>query len=87
MRPNKAVVYMVVGTLAFAVICYALTLTHCAVYRMTPPEDVLTAFKDLAIFASGALAALLARTGSQPDEPSETKIVNKSDEPVPTEPQ
>ena len=84
MKPNKAVVYMVVGTLAFAVILYAVTLTLCAYHATTPPEDVLTAFKDLAIFASGALAALLARTGSHPEEPQDVNVINKPNEPVPT---
>jgi len=92
MKPNKAVVYMVVGTLAFAVLLYAGTLTFCSTRNVQPPDAILTAFKDLAIFASGALAALLARTGNASDSPTETKIVTdkgavSKDNPLPTDPQ
>ena len=81
MKPNKAVVYMVVGTLAFAVIAYVAMLYSCAVQMFKPDEDILTAFKDLAIFASGALAALLSRTGSTP-ESQDVTVVNPPSNPA-----
>lgn len=88
MRPNKAVVYMVVGTLAFAVIMYVFTLWQCSTKATEPPDKILTAFKDLAIFASGALAALLSRTGSMPDpiteQPPKVEVTNKPNNPIPT---
>jgi len=74
---------MVVGTLAFAVIAYVSMLYSCAVQMFKPDEDILTAFKDLAIFASGALAALLSRTGSTP-ETQDVVVTNKPNDPVPT---
>jgi len=88
MKPNKAVVYMVVGTMAFAVVVYVLVLGACAYYLKEPPDKILTAFKDLAIFASGALAALLSRTGSVPDVPENglptpVEIKQPLGEPVP----
>jgi len=74
---------MVVGTLAFAVIAYVLMLYVSAIRIAKPDEDILTAFKDLAIFASGALAALLSRTGSTP-ETQDVVVTNKPNDPVPT---
>lgn len=84
MTPNPRVVYIVVGTLAFALIAYAFTLAICALRGVTPPDDVLAAFKDLGIFASGALASLLSRTGQTPEAPIPTTIVNKETDSVPT---
>lgn len=89
MKPNPAVVYIVVGSLAYVLVAYATALFVAALraHDVPVPEIVLTHFKEIAIFAGGAVAGVLARTSNQPDEPSETKIVNKPSEPVPTEPQ
>lgn len=86
-KPNPIVVYVVVGALAFSLATYALTLALCALRGATPPDNVLGCFKDLGIFASGALASLLAKTGSVPEEPTQTEITNTPEHPVPTQPQ
>lgn len=85
MTPNPRVVYLVVGTLALAVVFYAITLTLCALSAIEPTADVLTAFKDLAIFASGALAALLARTGTVPEKVAPTEVVAPAGQPLPVQ--
>lgn len=84
MKPNPAVVYIVVGSLAYVLVAYATSL-FLASFRGGPvPEIVLTHFKEIAIFAGGAVAGVLARTSNQPEE---TKIINDKTDPVPTEPQ
>lgn len=89
-KPNTAVVYIVVGTLAFVLCDYAITLTTCALSGVTPQGDLLPYLKDIGLFAGGSLATLLARTGSQPDSagtnatPVKTEITNTPEHPVPT---
>lgn len=80
MTPNPKVVYLVVGTLAFVLVAYAATLSICALIGIAPNEKVLDYLKDLGIFASGALASLLARTGSAPEQP--TEVVAPRGEPL-----
>ena len=78
--PNRRVVLIVVGSLAFGLVGYVSTLAYCSVTGTQPNEDVLTAFKDIGIFCSGALATLLARTGNTSDAPQQ--VVTTPDKPL-----
>jgi len=73
MKPNKAVVYMVVGSLAYVLVMYATTLAIAAFTERQVSEVILTHFKELAFFAGGAVAGLLARTSNSPDSTEPTK--------------
>ena len=66
-----SVTLIVVGTIAAVAIIYALTLSICALGRITPAPDLLAALKDVGLVALGALGSMLARTASQTAKPDD----------------
>lgn len=83
---DQRIVFIVVGTIAFVTVLYAMTLCVCAIQGIKPPADIISNFKDVGLVALGALGSLLARTGHA-DQPAKTEITNTAANPVPTEPQ
>lgn len=83
--PTRPVVYLVVGTLAFVVICYVATLSFCSIGGFHPDVKVLEYLKDAGLFASGSLGTILTQTKTQPDDggtPVNTIVTNTPNNPV-----
>lgn len=78
------IVTMVVATLSAVSLIYVGTLALCALRGIAPPEAVYTGLKEIALVALGSLSSLLVQTRSEPSGPTETKIVNKPSQPIPT---
>lgn len=81
---HRAVVWIIVGTLAFVAATYVTTLCACAVFGINPPEKVLDNLKDVGIYALGGLSTLLAQTRSQ-QEPQNVNVTNPPSQPIPVE--
>jgi hypothetical protein len=81
MMPNPKVVFIVVGTLAAAVLVYVGTLSACALLGMKPDPKVIEYLKDIGLLCAGAISGILSRTG-QAEKPVETKSVNTAQDPV-----
>ena len=86
MSPNPRVVYIVVGTLAFMVALYGVTLAIAALGGSKPDPKVLEYLKDIGLLCAGAISGILSRTSqAQPgDAPINTVVTNTPTNPVNT---
>lgn len=87
--PKSApIVLIVIGTIAFVTVLYAVTLCVCAINMISPPPDIISNFKDVGLVALGALGSLLARTGHEATkqaEPQAVVVENTKKNPVQTQ--
>lgn len=87
MQPNPKIVFMVVGTLAMAVVIYCGTLSFCAIMGIEPSPKVLEYLKDIGLLCAGAISGILSRTGATPDasNPQPVTIQQPANNPVPVD--
>lgn len=71
MIPNQKVVLIVVGTLAWAVIAYVITLATCSIMGYKPDPKVLEYLKDIGLLCAGAISGILSRTSTPQTGPVE----------------
>ena len=74
-----------------------LVLGYCLVFKVEPNTTLLTAFVGMVNYILGAVSGMLVKTSPTattsnapippPPPPSEVTVVNKPDDPVPTEEQ
>ena len=83
MNPNPRVVFLVVGTLALAVLIYCITLSACALLGIKPDTKVIEYLKDIGLLCAGAIAGILSRTGNQTGTP-QVEVINTPTNPVET---
>lgn len=84
MTTNPKLIYVVVGSIAGLASIYVLTMAVCIVLKIEPTGSVIQAFNHSGDILLGALIGVLVNTRSQPAEPTETKIVNPPNQPIPT---
>ena len=77
------IIPIIVGTIGVIAIATVGTICACSIWGISPGPDV----KEMAIASLAAITALLARTSSPQESPVDTRVVNKSDDPVSTNPQ
>lgn len=93
---NKAVITVIVLTLAINATLGMVTLAYCLVYKVEPNTALLTAFVGMVNYILGAVSGMLVKTSPTettkqpppasppPDSVVPVTVVNEPDDPVPT---